>query len=121
MFYSKHILLDVNFTLTFLLQIPLVICFLFSLRNRLSYGAQIRHNNGNGAPKEFDLQVSSDGSTFTTHQTFVNSANAAGATISFDIIDPVETKYARLLFRNNIAGSESMALGEISFEGNQKL
>lgn len=81
---------------------------------------QIRHNNGNGSPKEFDLQVSSDGTNFTTHQTFTNTVNTAGATINFTV-DPVATKYVRLLFRNNIANSSSMALAEISFEGNQEL
>lgn len=81
----------------------------------------IRHNNGNGSPKEFDLQVSTDGTNFTTHQAYTNSVNTAGASISFDITNPVATKYVRLLFRNNIAGSESMALAEINFEGNQNL
>lgn len=81
---------------------------------------KIRHNNGNGAPKDFDLQISNDDNVYTTHQSYTNTVNGAGAVISFNII-PVETKYVRLLFKNNIANSTSMAIAEVDFEGNQNL
>lgn len=81
----------------------------------------IRHNNGNGSPKNIDLQVSADGANFTTHESFVNSVSTAGATLNFTIANPVETRYVRVLCRDNIANSSSMALAEISFEGNEKL
>ncbi|MBE8722951.1 discoidin domain-containing protein [Sphingobacterium pedocola] len=76
----------------------------------------IRHNNGSGAPKEFDLQTSSDGKTFTTHQSFTNTSNVARAVVSFDLATALQTKYVRVSFKNGF-NAQFMSLGEISFEG----
>lgn len=81
-----------------------------------------RHNNGNGAPHDIDLQISTDGSNFVTHESFVNTSRAAGATLAYNLTTPVETKYVRILFRTPTGdGEASMALAEINFEGNQNL
>lgn len=76
----------------------------------------IRHNNGSGAPKDFDLQISSDGETFTTYQSFTNTSNVARTVVSFDLIKTLQTKYVRVSFKNGF-NAQFMSLGEISFEG----
>ena len=78
----------------------------------------IRHNNGTAAPKEFDLQTSEDGVTFTTHQSFTNTVSTAKAVVSFTITTPVKTKHVRLSFKNGF-NTTWISLGEISFEGYQ--
>jgi hypothetical protein len=75
-----------------------------------------RHNNGDNAPKDIDLQVSTDGQTFTTHQSFVNTNTTAGAKVTFDITTPVNTRYIRISNRTGYNASW-VNYGEISFVG----
>lgn len=77
---------------------------------------QNRHNNGGNAPKDIDLQVSNDGVNFTTHQSFVNTNTTAGATVTFDITVPVNTRYVRISNRTGYNASW-VNYGEISFVG----
>lgn len=75
-----------------------------------------RHNNGGNAPKDIDLQVSSDGVNFTTHQSYVNTNTTAGAKVTFDITTPVNARYVRISARTGYNDSW-VNYGEISFVG----
>lgn len=75
-----------------------------------------RHNNGGNAPKDIDLQISADGINFTTHQSFVNTNTTAGAVVTFDINNPVNTKYVRISTRTGYHASW-VNYSEISFVG----
>ncbi|HLT86220.1 MAG TPA: discoidin domain-containing protein [Sphingobacterium sp.] len=75
-----------------------------------------RHNNGSGAPKNFDVEVSTDGEHYEHHQSFVNSSTTAGEVIVFPFNEAVSTRYLRIVFRSDINGNPYMALGEISFQ-----
>lgn len=78
-----------------------------------------RHNNGGNAPRDIDLQVSTDGMNFTTHQSFMNTNTVAGATVSFDITTPVSTRYVRISCKTGYNASW-VNFGEISFEGRRE-
>lgn len=76
----------------------------------------IRHNNGSGGPKDFDLQTSEDGITYTTVQSFTNTSTTAREEVTFNLTTPLATRYVRLSFKNGFNASY-MNLGEISFIG----
>lgn len=75
----------------------------------------LRHNNGTGSPKDFDLQTSSDGVNFTTQQSFVNTSTTAKAVIPYTLSNSVETKFIRFLFKTSNNNLQFMSLGEINF------
>lgn len=77
-------------------------------------------SNGAAAPKTIDLQVSTDGTNFVTHQTFTNSSVVGGTILDYPLTVPVATRYARVSFRDGF-NTQHTNLAEISFEGNENL
>ncbi|MHC8949147.1 discoidin domain-containing protein [Sphingobacterium hungaricum] len=76
---------------------------------------QLRHNNGTGAPRDFDFQTSADGTNFTTVESFVNTSTTAKAVIPYELTNSVETRYVRLLFKTSINNLAFVSLAEINF------
>ncbi|SMG51052.1 discoidin domain-containing protein [Sphingobacterium psychroaquaticum] len=76
----------------------------------------LRHNNGSGAPKDFDFQTSTDGVNFVTKQSFVNTTVTNAAVLSYNLTTPVETKYVRLLFKTSVNNLAYLTMGEISLK-----
>lgn len=85
----------------------------------------IRNHQSANPFKDFELQTSEDGITFTTHQVFVNMVNTPAAVLPFIINNPITTKHVRILFTSSLpsvmpanAGPVPfMQLAEISFDG----
>lgn len=76
----------------------------------------LRSTGGGDAPKDFDVQISTDGVNYTTYQSFTNTSSTANAVVSFAIAEPIRTRYVRLSFKNGFNASW-VNLGEINFEG----
>jgi hypothetical protein len=68
-------------------------------------------------PKEFRVEGSNDGSTYTTIATLTNSNNNAGETIYFNIDNNEPYIYYRIYSINTLGGGTNTNLGELNFFG----
>ena len=73
----------------------------------------LRHNNGSTAPKEFDLESSVDGNTYTLVQSFTNESKVNGDQITYSLDELLTTQYIRPKFNNGHHDSW-MTLAEIT-------
>ena len=82
-------------------------------QNITKFVLSLRHNNASTAPKDFDLESSTDGTNYTLVKSFTNESKVNGDQITYSLDELLTTQYIRFKFKNGHHASW-MTLAEIT-------
>lgn len=80
-------------------------------------GFVTRNHSTPNSPGEIEVQYSSNGIDFITHESFVNTVNGSSQVVYFTLSKPLMTRYVRLLCKTSLSNTSYMNLAEINLEG----
>lgn len=79
-----------------------------------NFSCSVKQNGDGSSSNKFDIQYSTDGSTYTTFNTVTNIGNEATQTVSYDFSSLKGVRYIKWIYTKK--GSGNYGLGKISIE-----